>query len=100
MPYGKEAKEEMVKLVQGNKLKVYIFNDDRYGRSVGDIYCDKIFVQEHMLKKGLAWHYTAYDQRQELATWEKEARAARVELWAQSNPEKPWDWRRERRNGS
>jgi hypothetical protein len=26
-----------------------------------------IYAQEQMLKKGFAWHYTAYDQRPELA---------------------------------
>lgn len=97
MPYGKEAKEELVKLVQGKCLRVLVYDEDRYGRCVGDIYCNGKFVQvfffiynihlvvyiirtssdfcnnlvskqEVMLKKGLAWHYSAYDQRVELAT--------------------------------
>ncbi|KAM0889170.1 hypothetical protein ACQ4PT_027896 [Festuca glaucescens] len=67
MPYGKEAKEELVKLVQGRTLKISVYDTDRYGRLVGDVECNGVFVQEHMLKKGLAWHYTAYDRRQELA---------------------------------
>ncbi|XP_058110488.1 uncharacterized 38.1 kDa protein-like isoform X2 [Magnolia sinica] len=99
MPFGKQAKEELVKLVQGKSLKVCIYGEDRYNRSVGDVYCNGTFVQEFMLKKGLAWHYVAYDQRPEFALWEKEARAARVGLWASSNPEKPWEWRKDRRNG-
>ncbi|MBA0694785.1 hypothetical protein Goari_005057 [Gossypium aridum] len=68
MPYGKEAKEELVKLLQGKCLRVLVYDEDRYGRCVGDIYCNGKFVQEVMLKKGLAWHYSAYDQRVELAT--------------------------------
>nr|XP_010921062.1 uncharacterized 38.1 kDa protein isoform X2 [Elaeis guineensis] len=100
MPYGKEAKEELVKMIQGKHLKVYVYGDDRYGRCVGDVYCNGAYIQEQMLKKGLAWHYAAYDQRPQLATWEKEARAARVGLWASSHPEKPWEWRKERRNGA
>ncbi|KAG1339005.1 putative 38.1 kDa protein [Cocos nucifera] len=100
MPYGKEAKEELVKMIQGKHLKVYVYGDDRYGRCVGDVYCNGAYIQEQMLKRGLAWHYAAYDQRPQLATWEKEARAARVGLWASSNPEKPWEWRKERRNGA
>ncbi|PPD81541.1 hypothetical protein GOBAR_DD21527 [Gossypium barbadense] len=68
MPYGKEAKEELVKLVGGKCLRVLVYGEDRYGRCVGDIYCNGKFVQEIMLKKGLAWHYSAYDQRIELAT--------------------------------
>ncbi|XP_023732064.1 staphylococcal-like nuclease CAN1 [Lactuca sativa] len=98
MPYGKEAKEELSKMVLGKCLKVYIFDEDRYGRCVGDIYCNGVFVQEMMLKKGLVWHYTAYDKRPELEKWEKDARAKRVGLWASAHPEKPWEWRKNRRD--
>jgi endonuclease YncB( thermonuclease family) len=45
MPYGKEAKEALLKLVQGKCLKVFVYEEDRYGRCVGDIYCDGVFVQ-------------------------------------------------------
>lgn len=99
MPYGQEAKEELAKLVRGKCLKVLVYGEDRYGRCVGDVYCNGIFAQEVMLKKGLAWHYKAYDQRAELANWEKQARAKRIGLWASSNPEEPWNWRRDRREG-
>ncbi|KAI3508449.1 hypothetical protein L1887_23457 [Cichorium endivia] len=97
MPYGKEAKDELVKIIDGKCLKILIFDEDRYGRFVGDMYCNGVFVQESMLKKGLAWHYTAYDKRPELAKWEKNARAKRIGLWASSNPEMPWEWRKNRR---
>jgi endonuclease YncB( thermonuclease family) len=100
MPYGKEAKIELTKLVQGKPLRVLVYGEDRYQRCVGDIYCNNIFVQELMLKKGLAWHYAAYDKRPELETWEKEAKAKRVGLWASRNPEKPWDWRKNKRDAN
>nr|XP_011469960.1 PREDICTED: staphylococcal-like nuclease CAN2 isoform X1 [Fragaria vesca subsp. vesca] len=99
MPYGKESKDELVKLLQGKCLRVLVYGTDRYGRCVGDIYSNGIFAQEVMLKKGCAWHYTAYDQRPELAKWEREAQMKRVGLWASSNPEKPWEWRKDRREG-
>ncbi|KAK6932953.1 Staphylococcal nuclease (SNase-like), OB-fold [Dillenia turbinata] len=99
MPYGKEAKEELTNFVQGKCLRIFVYTVDRYGRYVGDVYCNGMFVQELMLKKGLAWHYTAYDQRPELKRWEMEARSKRIGLWASSNPEKPWEWRRDHREG-
>ncbi|XP_059457145.1 staphylococcal-like nuclease CAN2 [Corylus avellana] len=99
MPYGEEAKEELTNIVQGKCLRVLVYDEDQYGRCVGDVYCNGKFVQELMLKKGLAWHYTAYDQRPEFAKWEKEARAKRVGLWASANPEKPWEWRKDKREG-
>ena len=45
MPYGKEAKEELVRLVQGKSLKISIYDTDWYGRFVGDVDCDGVFVQ-------------------------------------------------------
>ncbi|KAK7834943.1 staphylococcal-like nuclease can1 [Quercus suber] len=45
MPYGKEAKEELTKIVQGKCLRVLVYGEDRYGRCVVDIYCDGKFVQ-------------------------------------------------------
>ncbi|KAF8662997.1 hypothetical protein HU200_055584 [Digitaria exilis] len=100
MPYGKEAKEELVRLVQGKSLKISLYDSDRYGRLVGDVDCNGVSVQEHMLKKGLAWHYTAYDHRMELSKWESQARMSRTGLWALPDPEKPWEWRRKRRIGA
>ncbi|XP_076953456.1 putative 38.1 kDa protein [Bidens hawaiensis] len=100
MPYGKEAKDELVKIIEGKRLKILVFGEDRYGRFVGDVYCNGMFVQESLLKKGLAWHYTSYDKRPELEKWEKDARAKRVGLWGSSNPEMPWVWRKIRRENS
>lgn len=100
MAFGKQAKEELVKLLQGKRLTVHAYGDDRYGRCVGDVYCNGIFVQEYLLKRGLAWHYVHYDQRPELASWERDARAAGMGLWSSPNPEKPWEWRKDQRNGA
>ncbi|XP_073293070.1 staphylococcal-like nuclease CAN1 [Primulina huaijiensis] len=99
MDYGQRAKEELTNIVQGKCLRVLVFDEDRYSRFVADVYCNGVFVQESMLKKGLAWHYKAYDQRPELDKWEREARAKRVGLWASSNPQMPWEWRKNKREG-
>ncbi|KAL4367163.1 hypothetical protein GQ457_05G031700 [Hibiscus cannabinus] len=44
MPYGKGAKEELFKLVQGKYVRVLVYGEDRYGRCVGDIYSNGKFV--------------------------------------------------------
>ncbi|XP_071713593.1 uncharacterized 38.1 kDa protein-like [Rutidosis leptorrhynchoides] len=44
-PYGKEAKEELVKILKGERLKIRVFDKDKYGRFVGDVYCNGNFVQ-------------------------------------------------------
>ncbi|KAH9309811.1 hypothetical protein KI387_037722 [Taxus chinensis] len=67
MPYGKEAKEALLNLVEGKCLRILVYGKDRYGRTVGDVYCGDVFVQEVLLKNGWVWHYTDYDQRPEFA---------------------------------
>uniref|UniRef100_A0A0D9VW15 TNase-like domain-containing protein n=1 Tax=Leersia perrieri TaxID=77586 RepID=A0A0D9VW15_9ORYZ len=98
MPYGEESQNALVKLIGGKSVKIYVYDLDRFGRYVGDIYCNNLFIQEQMLKNGHVWHFKTYDKRPEFARWEREARAANRGLWASGNPEKPWDWRRDQRN--
>ncbi|TVU21678.1 hypothetical protein EJB05_31330, partial [Eragrostis curvula] len=74
MPYGKEAKEELVRLVQGKSLKISVYYSDRYGRLVGDVDCNGVFVQ-----------------------WENQAKMSQTGLWASAKPEKPWEWREQKR---
>lgn len=45
MPYGRESKDELSRLVQGKRLKIHVYGDDQYGRCIGDVYCDDIFIQ-------------------------------------------------------
>ncbi|KAG2544101.1 probable staphylococcal-like nuclease CAN2 [Panicum virgatum] len=100
MPNGKESKDALVKLIGGKSVTIYVYGQDQFGRYVGDIYCDNVFIQEQMLKSGHVWHFKTYDKRPEFAQWEREARAAHRGLWASENPEKPWDWRRDQRNAN
>jgi endonuclease YncB( thermonuclease family) len=51
MPYGEEAKKELTNIVQGKCLRVLVYNEDRYGRCVGDVYCNGEFVQVLFLSK-------------------------------------------------
>ncbi|XP_026388985.1 uncharacterized 38.1 kDa protein-like isoform X2 [Papaver somniferum] len=94
MPYGKEAKAELTKLLQGKCLTIGVYCTDQYDRLVGDIHCNGKFAQKAMLTGGHAWHYEKYDKRPEF----KKARAARVGLWASPNPQKPWEWRKNNPN--
>lgn len=55
MPYGEESKQELLKLVQGKSLRILVYGEDQYGRSVGDIYSNGIFVQVHRLVLTWLW---------------------------------------------
>jgi endonuclease YncB( thermonuclease family) len=51
MPYGEEAKKELTSIVQGKCLRVLVYGEDRFGRCVGDVYCNGKFVQVLFLSK-------------------------------------------------
>ncbi|VAH37744.1 unnamed protein product [Triticum turgidum subsp. durum] len=95
MEYGMESKDELVRLIGGKRVSILVYGPDKYGRSLGDIYCDGVFIQEQMLKGGFAWHYKMCDKRPEFAKWQREAKKARRGLWSLDKPQKPWIWRRD-----
>jgi endonuclease YncB( thermonuclease family) len=45
MEHGEEARNELVKLIAGKCVTINVYGMDQYGRHLGDIYCDGIFIQ-------------------------------------------------------
>lgn len=96
--YGEESKVKLIDLVKDHPLVIHVYGRDQYGRALGDVHRNGIFIQEALLKDGSVWHYKQYDKRQDFAQWERDAKAARRGLWADDDPEKPWDYRRKHNN--
>ncbi|MCO5606972.1 hypothetical protein L7F22_061163 [Adiantum nelumboides] len=88
MPFGPEAKDMLQGLVNGQLLRLLVYDIDQYGRLVSDVYCEHGFVQEILLKNGGCWHYIAFDNREEFFEWEAEARSKQSGLWATYDPNK------------
>lgn len=93
-PFGNRAKQTLSGMVFGKDCQVESMGQDRYGRTVGKITVDSKSVNLVMLEAGMAWHFTKYDQRADLAEREAKARTARVGLWADQAAIPPWHWRK------
>jgi endonuclease YncB( thermonuclease family) len=74
-------------------MSVLVTDADRYGRSVGDIRVDGVWINLKMVADGWAWHYRRYSQSEELADAERDARRMRLGLWADKEPTPPWEFR-------
>ena len=99
MDFYKAAKEGLGNFCNNQGLKVVVRDKDQYGRTVADVYtADNKWINLEMVKAGLAWHYTHYDNDRRLDDAEQSARAARLGLWSLDNPTPPWEWRKEKRN--
>lgn len=91
---GRQARDALKREIQGRRIEVRVVETDQYGRLVGDLYCDGIWINELQVARGWAWHYTHYSDHPALARAEREARAARLGLWRDPHPTPPWIWRR------
>lgn len=75
---------------------------DRYGRSLRTVRVDGLDANLAQIKRGMAWHYKAYEreqspqERQDYAKAEEVARGARLGLWKDVQPVPPWDFRHRR----
>lgn len=44
-PYGEESKDKLNDLVNGHPLVIHVYDRDQYGRAVGDVHGNGIFIQ-------------------------------------------------------
>ncbi len=96
-PFGEEATKELKTLMLGQDVDVEIRDTDRYKRKVCRISKDGMDVNLEMVKRGYAWAYVHYLKRPHASQYieaERDARAKRLGLWQQSNPQPPWEFRR------
>ena len=97
-PFGNKAKQFVLDIAADEIVKVHATDQDRYGRTIGEI----ILPGDHSLnrllvKEGYAWWYRQYSDDQSLGKLEKMARAEGKGLWAGADPIPPWEWRRGKR---
>lgn len=99
-PFGSQAKESLSEMVFNKQVLVESDKMDRYRRKVGKVQHEGIDVNLEQVKRGMAWHYTAYAKEQAPAdreaygNAEAEARAQRRGLWQESPQWAPWEVRR------
>ena len=96
--FGQVARQKLSDLVFNQPVRIDEMDTDRYGRIVAIVYTQSgLCVNAELLKTGLAWHYKQYDDNEDWAQLEREARKKKVGLWAQPRPTPPWNWRKEKR---
>lgn len=114
-PYGKEAKQYLEMLIADacgpedrclDQTKLFVEGEDQYGRVVGRLWTGKHGALDlAMLSAGFAWVYEKYAKPPRISEKfadglrrrQEEARAQKAGLWAQDDPEPPWNWRKRHR---
>ncbi len=89
--FGKEASEELEKLLLNKDVKVEFDSTqdkvDKYGRLLLYIWVDDIFVNKYMITNGYAHEYTyntPYEYQKKFKEAEEEARESKKGLWGEA----------------
>ncbi len=103
-PYGQKCREELAQRVAGNTVKVWLREQDRYGRWIGKVtYSSKGEWKDvglDLLQIGCAWHYKAFEKRQTVddrksyAQAESVGRSRQLGLWKEREQTAPWEFRK------
>jgi len=103
-PFGDYCRKNLAAKVAGKEISVRVRKLDRYGRSIGNIQSkDGGSVNLQQVKEGCAWFYRQYareherGERELYEAAEAKARAEKVGLWKDKEPEAPWEYRRKSR---
>ena len=97
--FGQRSKESLSVLVFNQTVQVETTKRDRYGREIGKVIVDGLDANLEQVKRGMAWHYKAYQREQsaqDRVTYseaEVVARGARLGLWNDAQPVPPWEFR-------
>ena len=94
--YGITSRDILREKILGKNVAVKVMDVDRYQRAVGKVTAGSRYINLEMVREGAAWHYTAYAGNSfDLYEAEKAARKQKLGLWIDSDPQEPWQWRRE-----
>lgn len=96
-PYGEQATNELKNLILGQEVEVKLTGQKTYKREVCRIKYNGIDINLEMVKRGYAWAYKQYLRRPYVSEYiaaENEARAKRLGLWEETNPQPPWAFRK------
>lgn len=101
--FGNRSKQSLSGLAYNRYVLVQTTKRDKYGRIVGTLFVDGQDVNLTQIQRGMAWHYKAYEREQPqseavlYAAAEVLAKTQGEGLWADAEPEPPWEYRRRKR---
>jgi endonuclease YncB( thermonuclease family) len=96
-PFGKRSRQSLADLCAGRPARVVWSQLDRYGRTLGRVWCDGVDANAEQVRRGMAWVFDRYATDRSLYPMQDTARAAHIGLWSDAHPIPPWQWRDARR---
>lgn len=104
---GEDSTKLLTSLIadSNNQVAISEIEKDRYGRTVGEVFSFKnnggeIFINEELVKNGLAYHYKQYSSKcpnkNAIALAEDIAKSEKVGVWSGEH-QPPWEYRKNKK---
>ena len=90
-PYGRESRESLAELVFGKQIAVLAISRDTAGPAICQVSVDGRDVSAALVAAGAAWADPATGTS--LTPEQQQAQQGRKGLWAEDNPQPPWEFR-------
>ena len=95
-PFGAQSKNFLNRLLYEKDVTLIAQGEDRYGRTLGEIYANGENANTLMIKSGFAWVYDRYVKDSSLYKYQDQAKAENLGLWQAKDPIAPWVWRKQK----
>ena len=95
-PFGAQSKNFLNRLLYQKDVTLISQGEDRYGRTLGEIYANGESANALMIKSGFAWVYDRYVKDSSLYKYQDQAKAENLGLWRAKDPIAPWVWRKQK----
>ena len=95
-PFGAQSKNFLNRLLNKKDVTLISQGEDRYGRTLGEIYANGESANALMIKSGFAWVYDRYVKDSSLYKYQDQAKAENLGLWQAEDPIAPWVWRKQK----
>jgi endonuclease YncB( thermonuclease family) len=92
-PFGKRSRQSLNDICAKKVARVLWTAQDRNGRTLGRVWCDRIDANAEQVRRGMAWVFDRYVKDRALHPLQDAARAQRLGLWSDAAPIPPWEWR-------
>ncbi|MCX8084960.1 MAG: thermonuclease family protein [Calditerrivibrio sp.] len=96
--FGQKSKQSLSDMIYMKDVTVKVWDQDRYGRVVGQVFLNGIDINLEQIKKGMAWVYTKYAKDPKYFEEMEIAKSKKLGLWSMKNPIPPWEFRKEKKN--
>ena len=95
-PFGRQSKNFLNRLLYEKDVTLISKGEDRYGRTLGEIYANGESANALMIKSGFAWVYDRYVKDSSLYQYQDQAKSENLGLWRAKDPIAPWMWRKQK----